>query len=98
MRYDSVQIFDDDRESNWLSSPSFDICTDGFLAFLQIARLSQDVLRVVDSAVRTTSILAVGDSAVGTPSFSANFWSKIGLARNVLDDLAVDTTSILDTQ
>ena len=78
-----------------LSSPSFAMCLDRFLAFLQIACSSQDVLWVDDSAVCTTSVLAVGDSGVGTPSISTKFWSKIGLARNVLGDSAVGTSSFL---
>ena len=72
-----------DREVNWLSSPSFFMCTDDFPAFLWIYRLSRDVRWVGDSAVGTTSILSVGDSAVGTTSFSANLWSKVGLVENV---------------
>ena len=72
-----------DRELNWLSSPSFAMCPDRFLAFLNIAGSSQDVCWVGNSAVSTTSILAVVDSAVGTPSFSANLWSKVDLVGNV---------------
>ena len=45
---------------------------------------SQYCRRVGDSAVGTTSILAVGDLAVGTPSFSANIWYKVDLVGNVL--------------
>ena len=73
-------IVDGDRESNWLSSPSFSIFPNGFLAFQRIACSSQDVCGVGDSEVGTISILAVGDSSVGTPSFSTNLWYKIGLA------------------
>ena len=76
-------IFDGDRKSNLLSSPSFSIRPDGFLTFLRIDRSSRDVHRVGDSPVGTTFILAVGDPAVGTPSFSTNLWSKIGLVGNV---------------
>ena len=77
-----------------LSYPSFAMFPDGFLAFLQISSSSRDVRLFGDSAVGTTYILSTGDSSVGTPSFSANVWSKIGLAINVLGDSAVGTTSV----
>ena len=87
-------IFDDDRESNLLSPPSFSMCPDGLLAFLRIAHYSRDVRLFGDSSDSTTSILAAGDSSVGTPSFSSNLCSKIGLAINVLGDSEVGTTSV----
>ena len=87
-------IFDGDKKSNLLSSPSFAMCPDGFLAFLRIARSSQDVRLFGDTAVGKPSIFAAGDSSVGTPSFSANLWSKIGLAINVFGDSSVSTTSV----
>ena len=86
--------FDGDRESNLLSSPSFAMCPDGFLAFLWISRYSRGVRLFVNSAVGTPSIFAAGDSLVGTLSLSENLWSKIGLAINVLGDSAVGTTSV----
>ena len=67
------------------------MCPDGFLAFLRIYCYSRDVRWVGDLAVGTTSILAACDSSVGTPSFSANIWSKMGLAMGYS---AVGTTSI----
>ena len=73
-----------DKDLNLLSSPSFAMCLDRFLAFLHISCSSQDVLWVDDSAVCTTSVVAVGDSAVGTPSFYTNIWSKVDLVVNVL--------------
>ena len=90
-----ILIVEGATELTWLSSHSFAICPDGFLAFLRISRFSRDVRGMGDSEFGKTSILALGDSAAGTPSFSANIWSKIGLARNVLGDSEVGTTSIL---
>ena len=66
-----ILMFEGDRELTWLSSLSFAICpdiTNRFLAFLQIARSSQDFRRVGDSAVGSPTT-SVGDSSIGTSLF-----------------------------
>ena len=85
-----ILMFEGVRELTWLSSPSFSICPDGFLAFMRIDPSLRDFRGVGDPAVGTTSN-AVGDSAVGTPLFLRIACSS----RDVhgVGDSAVDTTS-----
>ena len=102
-------MFEGDRESTWLSSPSFSILPDStsrFLAFLWIAHSSRDFCGVGDSAVGSpttsvvdssvgTSLFVIGDSAVGTTS-SAVGDSTVGtpsFVTGALGDSSIGTPS-----
>ena len=89
-------MFEGDRELTWLLSPSFSIYPDAtsrFLAFLRIARLSQDFCGGCKSAVCSPTT-SVGDSSYGT-SLIVIYNPAVSITFSALGESAVNTPSFV---
>ena len=89
-------MFEGDIELTCISYPSFAICSDvtiRFMEFLRISRLSRDFSGVSDSAVGSPTT-SVGDSSVGTYSFVISY-SAVGTTSSAVGNSAVGAPSFV---